>query len=480
MCREECSVRREERQVRKKKGIWGKGIYAVIMFGLCLFPLVGIWTAGVGTHNGKEILTDFPKLREADSGYNMDWLSDAGAWFEEHFAFRDALVTANAVLNTAVFQVSSDDGVIAGTDGWLYYADTLENYLGESVLTERELYNIAHSLALMQEYAQKCGCQFLFVPVPNKNTVCGSHMPYYDRYKVSEERDLQRLIPYLEQEGVRYLNLLQLFLPEQNGPIGLYHRTDSHWTNRGAALTAEAICASFEKEPDRWTLKPYEIREDFTGDLANMLYPSWTRTEEELYYQDEFPYVYEGNVKSTYDPKITTRNPEQEGSIVVYRDSFGNALLPFLADAWGAGYFSRVENFPLQDILRCGADALVVERVERFLPNLAKHAAVMEAPIRHVSSDRVRCVGTCEATQAAQFQGYVEVGGTLDSETPDFEGLDDETILVSMDGQTFYEAFPVTVEEDGIRNPYGFYALVPEEYAENSAMIYVEDKNPCE
>ena len=78
---------------------------------------------------GNRTLSAFPALK-TEEGLNVNWLSDAGDYFQDHFAFRNELVTANALVNGKIFQVSTASGVIQGTDGWLYYKDSLDDYLG--------------------------------------------------------------------------------------------------------------------------------------------------------------------------------------------------------------------------------------------------------------------------------------------------------------------------------------------------------------
>ena len=58
-------------------------------------------------------------------------------------------------------------------------------------------------------------------------------MPYYYQYKESEQKNLQNLSAYLEKEDVAYVDLYRVFTEAE---AVLYHRTDSHWTNQGAAL----------------------------------------------------------------------------------------------------------------------------------------------------------------------------------------------------------------------------------------------------
>ena len=152
----------------KKKG---NMIYVGFFFVLCLIPSVGMLlpqTQGSATENRKLAL--WPQLR-TEEGWNTDFLSEAGEYFQDHFGFRQQLVTANALINGKIFGVSTADGVIQGKNGWLYYKDSLSDYLGTEPMSERALFNVAHTLSMMQDYTEKSGAKFLFTIAPNKNTV---------------------------------------------------------------------------------------------------------------------------------------------------------------------------------------------------------------------------------------------------------------------------------------------------------------------
>lgn len=69
--------------------------------------------------------------------------------------------------------------MIVGTDGWLYFEKTMDDYWGRNVLDERGTTRLARTVELMQEYVQGQGAAFAFAVVPNKNTVYPEHMPYY-------------------------------------------------------------------------------------------------------------------------------------------------------------------------------------------------------------------------------------------------------------------------------------------------------------
>ena len=158
---------------------------------------------------------------------------------------------------------------------------------------------------MMQETLNEKGVQFLFTVAPNKNSLYGENMPYYDSLKVSSDKNLVNLQKYLRQEQVSY------------------------------------------------------------GDLYEMLYPLAMTPEEEVYYDRQTTFAYVGEVVSNFDPKITTVNPVKEGSLVMFRDSFGNALLPFMADAYSSAYFSRGVPYQMnvteEDTVPAGAGAVQCE-----------------------------------------------------------------------------------------------------------------------
>lgn len=68
--------------------------------------------------------------------------------------------------------------------------------------------------------------------------------------------------------------------------------------------------------------------------------------------------------------QIDTTNEQKEHSLLMFRDSFGNALYPFLADSFGHSRFSRKMPYPLTMMQEVNADVVIVEIVERNIPYL--------------------------------------------------------------------------------------------------------------
>lgn len=415
-----------------------------------------------------------------EDGFCVDILEKLGNYFQDHFGFRSHYVTANAKFSKNLFGVSEADGVIAGKNGWLYYKDSLEDYLGIEQMTDRALFCAAHTLAMMQRYAETRGCRFLFTAVPNKNTLYGENMPYYDRMKVSAETNLTRLPAFLEEEGVAYADLYGLFASKEEI---LYHKRDSHWNQKGAALASAVLLEKTGKETVDWENEPYETRCDFAGDLDAMLFPEAVSLEEEIYFDRKQVFAYVGEVESNFDPMIATVNPSAEGSLVMYRDSFGNALLPFMADAFAHAYFSRGVPYQMEDLALQNADTLIVERAQRFLPEMAENPPVMSAPVATECPETETVQdsgGTAAETEAAQdgvggaaaemetvqdgaeeiteerFGAYDKISGFVKAEYLDTRSR----IYLRCADDTIYEAFPAVLARGEGKSDAGFVAYI--------------------
>lgn len=142
----------------------------------------------------------------------------------------------------------------------------------------------------------------------------------------------------------------------------LFFKSDHHWTQRGAYYAYRAFCESIGEEPTPLDEFDYQIKNDsYSGSLY-----SWTndaRVKNFIDYIEAFvptkphtmtvtssngaTYNYDTsivNTNKTYVTFIAGDNPytvinvpdnPQDKSILVFKDSFGNAFVPFLCENYG-------------------------------------------------------------------------------------------------------------------------------------------------
>ncbi len=405
-----------------------------------------------------EILTAKPLLRLPDGSINKQYLQNVTDYTADHFAFRANLITAHNVMLAKLFDTSASKDVILGKEGWLYYKQTENDYLGKDVLSDDKIENIAHTLHMTQQYVTQKEAQFIFFVAPNKNSLYGEYMPYEGK-TFSNESNAKKLIAALQKQNVNYIDFFNLF--GQQDEI-LYHRLDSHWNNKGAALARDIIMGDLGLSDEvQWYNENYSVVKNHKGDLYEMLYPMGKELDDNVVFEKEFSFVADSEIHAADDIQIDTTKESKQHSLLLFRDSFGNALYPFLADSFGHSRFSRKMPYPITMMDELGADVVLIEIVERNLANLAKYAPVFPAPVVELDTLQVQQSDYTVTVQPSDMAGYSCIKGN-----------------VSQNGNVYiqwqnvvYEAFPV-----GDGEGQAFTAYVPEGTEADLQAVFVQNR----
>ncbi len=341
-------------------------ILIVLFLTVSLFPVLSMVFVGEAQASANEILAAKPQLFKRDGSFNVKVLNDLSDFVADRFAFRKELVTAWARLNAEIFRSSAEEQVVLGTDDWLYYTPTLDDYMGRSMSPE-ELERTAAFLLSLQRDAESRGARFLFTIAPNKNSLYADNMPAH----IPADHDRSNAVclkPYLELYGVNYVDLFSVF--SERGER-LYYVSDSHWTDRGAALAADMLLAAAGIDTAYFD-GPFSAGEPHRGDLYEMLYPTGEGREAGESYAPGFAYTLSGDPNGGNAMKIHSSCEGREGVLLCWRDSFGISLYPYLADSFSEASFLRSTDYAPSLIEETGADVVLLEIVERNLPTLAR------------------------------------------------------------------------------------------------------------
>ncbi len=340
--------------------------YLAAVMAICLFFSVGAIflrpdEASLAAE-GRE-LTPLPALRTEDGRFNRDFAAGLEPVFAERFALRTQLVTANSLLKAGLFGTGTEQ-VIVGREGYLFFGETLDDYTGTNPMTDDEITAAADALAAMAAYAEGQGAQFLFAAAPNKNTVYGEYMPA--RYRPAEgASDLDRLYAALDARGVAYVDLRPVLDGE-----GLYHKRDTHWNGEGARLAYDAMMDALGLAHDDFASAPRAVVTDFPGDLDALLTPTLERFDENVVYT--LPgFTYTSNYATAMDLIISTAAPDApDRAAMLFRDSFGSALIPYFSASFADVRYERANPYRLDQLERKPADVVIVEIAERNLRDL--------------------------------------------------------------------------------------------------------------
>ena len=112
--------------------------FTALILLLCLIPSLGmLLPAQEGAAGGNQALSRAPSLRDPEGNWNPGYLSQIQDYAGDNFYLRQEMITAWSALNAKGLRSSITEDVVLGTDGWLYFADTLpQSQIDGGVLRE--------------------------------------------------------------------------------------------------------------------------------------------------------------------------------------------------------------------------------------------------------------------------------------------------------------------------------------------------------
>lgn len=426
------------------------------LFVCCFFlasclPALGMALLGPSQPGANEVLARPPQAVRPDGSANLNVLSDAADYFSDHFAFRQELITVNSRLLAGCFSTSAQPDVALGKDGWLFYAETIDDYTGADFMTPRQAYCAAKALKLAQDFVLDKGKGFTFTIAPNKISLYPEQFSQPLARAPVTAADLVR--EELERQGVSYTDLFQ---PIADCPDPLYRNLDSHWTNQGAALAHDLILDSLGLPAEKAFEKPGRLEANcLKGDLYEMLFPaSQENLDSQFIFDQPLEFQYAAPIKGEDDLRIETASDSSNPPLLMFRDSFGNALHSLMAESFSRAMFARAMPYNLGLMDGISAQYVVVEIVERNLPMLAQGTFLIPAPSADAleyQAGELPAQGTAE--QERNLPGFQKVAGKVETE------CDEDSPVFLETAAGVYQAFPTSSGED---NQVAFTAYLPE------------------
>ena len=340
-------------------------LFIILFIVICMAPSVGMLIAGPSEAAANEMLSPKPKMTKQNGSFDFSFLSAASDWFDDRFAFRQEMASSWAKINSLFFHTSVNEDVILGTDDWLYFADTAEDFSGV-LLSDSTIEAAAARLSELQKYCDDHGILFVFTVAPNKNSLYPENMPAC--YPKGEQNNVSRLYRRLDQLGVCYTDLHEAF--RQKDEI-LYYKTDSHWNEKGAALAADSLLTMLGVNSGYY-LFGFTEGDVHEGDLFRMLYPSGKAEEQKLKWNGDFTFECKNDARKGEAIEFSTYCDTGKRNLLCWRDSFGVSLYPYLAQTFENSDFLRSTDYSVQKIEEGNYDAVILEIVERNISWLAR------------------------------------------------------------------------------------------------------------
>lgn len=308
--------------------------------------LVGLFLLALAVPGPVTVLRGDRAVQRDESGAAAgDGLLGRAAWFDGHFAGRATLVRLQSWLRYEGLGVSPLPTVWRGRDGWWFYADdgAVEETLNQALLTDAELDEWCTTLQHTADWLAAQDIAYVFAIAPGKQTIYPEGLPSGVHPVPGRTRVDQVVEALRRRTTVPVLDLRTPLLAARNGPR-IYHLTDTHWNDLGAAIGYRAILAPLVGAvpglapplgDDAFTLTPTPQP---GGDLPNMLRLDQTIRETELRlvpHTARRARIVEPPTRERgfgVPRMVTVVDDPSLPRAVFYRDSFGSALIPFLAE----------------------------------------------------------------------------------------------------------------------------------------------------
>ncbi len=360
-------------------------IFITIFFGMCAVPLIGILLGHKNVNAEKRALAPAPQLITKD-GVNTEYTREFDDYFTDNFAFRPNLVTLYAELNSALLGESISDQVIIGKDDWLFFEPTLGDYMKTGALSGNAISRLADTLEMQRDYVESRGAAFIFTVAPNKASIYGQYMP--DRYMVlGSANNVENLFSQLDARGFEYVDLFKAL---RGSETQLYHKLDTHWNNAGALVGYNALLGRVSQLKPEFTFNTHNeltptLEKTWEGDLSGMLYPAAGLLDGQYVYAIEKEYKTDQPMRSLEDLTIMTQSDNGKLDLVMFRDSFANALIPLMSNEFASISYSRSVPYDYS-FLNEDTDVVILEIVERNIPEMLGSAPLMPAPQTQISA----------------------------------------------------------------------------------------------
>lgn len=364
----------------RNKTLWKNILLIASFFVLLLLPIGKFFIAGDGENIENKTLQTEPVFnittwQQYPQAYEQ--------YFKDNLPYKKFFVGLYNQFIWNVFDESPVNYVIKGKDGWLFYnsknrndSDELGDYRGDTFLTEQETETIVQRLSDLQKLCDDIGADFYVLVGPNKTEIYGDdYLPdAYIRNESNVESPVQQLTKALKEKTEIPIIYPKEELLSQKDEEQLYYKLDTHWNNHGAYIAYSEFMKRYAPEQNI-EMSSIQQQPRISGDLANMIQMN---DLEDIDYSVNFRPEVEMQIildqaASTEDVARyrTISNCNNGQKLLMYRDSFTTALIPYMSKTFDEAYYVWSYSANKDEISEEKPDVVILEIVERSIKQLA-------------------------------------------------------------------------------------------------------------
>ncbi|MEJ0056479.1 MAG: hypothetical protein WDN75_12995 [Bacteroidota bacterium] len=308
-------------------------------------------------------------------------------YYNDNFSFRNSLVRLNSGITSKAYDLSAIPDVLIGKEGWLYYisksqGNSREDYMGRLRVENFTLDSIKKKLERRSNYLNSRGIKFLVAVAPDKHSVYPDFIPSNVGKKGKFQTRLNQITNYLKaNSSVQILDLRDALVDSRKTePLPTFKKTDTHWNYLGGFIAYQRIMEALNMVPKSKTDFKWDQQGPGEGlDLAGMLGASEEFKElNEVTFTPLFKNDLVVNEIKEYEKPLLGKvlrvfnNDQSLPKLLMFHDSFGGAILPFLPHHFRESVFVTESAVFVTDLYSTAViekekpDVVIMEMVERY------------------------------------------------------------------------------------------------------------------
>lgn len=300
-------------------------------------------------------------------------------YFTDYLPYKNYLVSAYQNVNYLLFKELPSQKVILGKQDWLFYTgepgeDPIADYQGTNIFSEEEMLSIKTNIEKAEAYFENRGIEFILLVAPNKEQVYDEYMS--DAYKVKDgNKRYDRIVEYLKGNSqVPIINpKAELIAEKENQQV--YYKYDSHWNKLGGFIGSQQLIEGLTGKRSYLKEQAISVLEQPQEDLIHLTnLPQYFIDDHEYLINDYKTSVNVKTLKESPDGylKVYQSNAEDNRTVFFLRDSFGEAIYPYLPKVFQNVTFLHRNAYHINYVNEANPNIVVYEVVERNLDLLLK------------------------------------------------------------------------------------------------------------
>jgi len=280
---------------------------------------------------------------------HLDYYPDSlENYYNDHFFMRNSMNKLWSEFSIKYLKKSPSPKSIIGEKGWLYMTEReLETYLVKNLFSTQELDSFVTEITKRAKYLSSIGTKYYFVIAPTKYSVYPEYLPGLYKIENKKTRTDQISDALKKISNVTLIDLRKTLLQHKSEQL-LFRKTDNHWNSYGAYYAYYEIINKLKLDfPEM--LSPYPL-DSFNIELLNVkggniatiingeyIFRETHQPKIEFIHQK----VFEGQKRNypvingfaypwDYE-KVYTSISKNNLKALIIRDSFGDALSPYLS-----------------------------------------------------------------------------------------------------------------------------------------------------